>query len=64
MVLADEPICHDPYEQHPGRVVPTTDVDHIISMRRGGDNSRANLQGLCHECHSYKTVIEDGGFVA
>lgn len=45
-------------------LVPATDVDHIQPHR--GDwalfMNSANLQGLCHSCHSRKTATEDGGF--
>ena len=43
-----------------GHTVPSTDVDHRVPRRRGGDDSDANLQALCHECHSSKTAREDG----
>ncbi len=36
-----------------------TDVDHISGDP--SDNSRENLQGLCHECHSSKTARERNG---
>ena len=39
-----------------------TDVDHIIPKSAGGTNKWANLQSLCHSCHSSKTVTQDGGF--
>jgi len=43
---------------------PATDVDHIVPHR--GDKrlfwDQNNWQPLCHECHSRKTVKEDGGF--
>ena len=39
---------------------PSTDVDHIVPKRDGGRDDPANLQGLCHECHSRKTALEDG----
>lgn len=52
---------------HPLCVVcgrPATDVDHIVPHR--GDKrlfwDQNNWQPLCHECHSRKTVKEDGGF--
>lgn len=32
-----------------------TDVDHILPLRDGGDNREANLQTLCHVCHSRKS---------
>lgn len=56
-VLAEEPICRDPYKRHPGRLAPTTDIDHIIPRSCGGEDERKNLQGLCHSCHSYKTLV-------
>ncbi len=28
--------------------------------RRGGTDDPDNLQGMCHDCHSRKTAIEDG----
>lgn len=39
-----------------------TDVDHIVSRRKGGTDARGNLVGRCHRCHSRKTAREDGGF--
>lgn len=33
-----------------------TEVDHILPVEDGGQAwDRANLQPLCHECHSRKT---------
>lgn len=40
---------------------PSTDVDHIIPKPGGNDND-GNLQGACHECHSYKTAVFDSTF--
>lgn len=40
---------------------PSTDVDHILPKPAGDDND-GNLQGACHECHSYKTAIFDSRF--
>nr|WP_041795814.1 HNH endonuclease signature motif containing protein [Pararhodospirillum photometricum] len=62
LVLADEPLCRECAKV--GRVVPATDVDHIIP-HRGDDRlfwDRRNLQPLCKACHSAKTAREDGGF--
>ncbi|MGZ6536385.1 MAG: HNH endonuclease [Actinomycetota bacterium] len=39
---------------------PATEVDHITPQRIGGTNDRANLQALCHRCHSRKTALENG----
>ena len=64
LVLAEEPLCRDPFGVHKaaGRVEPATDVDHIVPRAQGGTDARENLQGLCHVCHSRKTALEDGGF--
>ena len=44
------------------RPVSATEVDHIVPLARGGARlDLANLQSLCHPCHSRKTVTEDGG---
>ena len=44
-----------------GQLVEATDVDHIVSRRRGGSDEHSNLQSLCHSCHSRKTAKHDGG---
>lgn len=33
-------------------------VDHVIPLRRGGEDHRDNYQSLCHSCHSSKTAKE------
>ena len=53
-VLSDQPICMACHRR------PSTQCDHIDGDWR--NTTRANLQGLCHACHSSKTVREDGGF--
>lgn len=40
------------------RVVPGTDVDHIVSKAKGGTDSLDNLQLLCKHCHGKKTARE------
>ena len=52
----------DPMCQAPGCDRAATDVDHIRSRASGGDDSMANLQSLCHSCHSRLTAMHDGGF--
>jgi 5-methylcytosine-specific restriction protein A len=52
----------DPMCQWPGCDRAATDVDHIRPRARGGDDSNANLQSLCHAHHSEKTAGHDGGF--
>lgn len=59
-VLADEPLCR--HCASTGAVVPATDVDHLSGDP--SDNSRENLQPLCHACHSRKTATDHGGRVA
>lgn len=59
-VLAEEPLCRTCSGQ--GLTVPATEVDHIVSKERGGEDTRDNLQPLCTPCHSRKTVQEDRGF--
>ena len=53
-VLAEEPYCRC------GCGLPSTQVDHITPLRRGGSNERANLQALAKSCHSRKTAMQDG----
>lgn len=36
----------------------TTQVDHIVPIRDGGDNSLANLRALCRDCHRQKTQLD------
>tara|TARA_Y100001001_G_C7847639_1_gene252950 strand:- start:47 stop:553 length:507 start_codon:yes stop_codon:yes gene_type:complete len=59
-VLAEEPLCRMCAAR--GLVVPAIDVDHIEDAREDytDDNSRENLQSLCHECHSLKTARDMG----
>ena len=54
MVLRSQPICAH------CRRAPARQVDHILAKAKGGDDSAANLQGLCARCHSVKSVREDG----
>lgn len=56
LVLSEEPVCQDC-----GREM-ATQVDHVVSLERGGTHDRENLRALCASCHSKKTVRVDGGF--
>lgn len=49
LILHRDPICRI------CKRAPSTDVDHIIPKREGGEDSAQNLQGVCHSCHSHKT---------
>ena len=38
-----------------GKVVPATEVDHVVNRRDGGpDYEESNLQALCVRCHARK----------
>lgn len=52
LVLARDPMC-----RHCGRA-SSSDVDHRLPKELGGIDSMENLQGLCHSCHSRKTMQE------
>ena len=53
-VLAEQPLC--------ACGARATQVDHIIPLKDGGTNDRANLVASCKPCHSRKTAKHDGGF--
>src|SRR5262245_160040 len=55
IVLRAEPLCRQ-------CAAPASEVDHILPLARGGDNSKENLQALCKSCHSAKTAREDGAW--
>ena len=60
--LTQHPLCAECLKR--GRTTPATEVDHIIP-HKGNQKlfwDAKNWQALCHECHSRKTVTEDGGF--
>lgn len=54
-------IC-DP--RNTGRTALSTDTDHIIPAVQRPDlfYDETNLQGACHECHSWKTATQDSEF--
>ena len=55
-VLARDPLCVSCASR--GAVKEAMEVDHINRLEFGGDNSLANLQGLCVDCHKAKTKAE------
>ena len=57
LILCESPLCVACQKQ--GIVRPGQEVDHIISMQDGGlPFDIENLQVLCKECHSRKTLNE------
>jgi 5-methylcytosine-specific restriction protein A len=60
--LANHPFCADPFGDHQGVRVRARHVDHVVPLSEGGAHDTRNLQPLCHQCHSRKTALFDGGF--
>lgn len=56
--LAEHPLC-----QGVGCFAWATDVHHLDGLGPNGPDghSPANLQGLCHSCHSRTTAVEQPG---
>lgn len=54
MILARQPLCVMCLAEN--RVTPAIELDHIVPLRDGGDNSEDNLQPLCKSHHSRKTA--------
>ena len=56
-----EPLCKECLKE--GRMVPATDVDHVMPIA-GPDDPRFYdlecVQSLCHSCHARKTAQESG----
>jgi 5-methylcytosine-specific restriction enzyme A len=56
-------ICQECLKE--GRMVPASDVDHVVRFTSNTDPLRldlSNLRSLCRPCHARKTVLVDGGF--
>lgn len=49
-VLREEPVCRI------CRKAPSTQVHHKVPVHLGGTNARANLEGVCQDCHSVLPV--------
>lgn len=41
-----------------GRLTPARDVDHIVPVSKGGDDSPENLRAICPECHAVATKAQ------
>jgi 5-methylcytosine-specific restriction protein A len=46
--------------QRAGRLTPATEVDHIVALCKGGDDSDGNLESVCSSCHRTKTALDMG----
>ena len=57
VVLSEQPLC-ETCMRGDDRPIMATDVDHIDNDP--SNNTRSNLQSLCHACHSRKTNAEMG----
>ena len=53
------PLCVRCKEQ--GRVTLWEELDHVVSLDKGGEDILENTQGLCKPCHRDKTA-EDMGY--
>jgi 5-methylcytosine-specific restriction protein A len=60
LVLHRDPICQ--IGVICGFLKASTDADHITPKSAGGEDTMENLQGACHECHSWKTATQDSRF--
>ena len=52
--LSKHPLCA--LCQQAGRLVPATEVHHIVAVADGGSDVDGNLQALCKPCHSKITL--------
>ena len=52
----DSYVCQPCHRQ--GKLTPATEVDHIVNLASGGDDSRDNLEAICTPCHKRKTFME------
>ena len=43
-----------------GKVTAATQRDHIVALAKGGEDTEANTQALCDECHREKTAEDLG----
>jgi 5-methylcytosine-specific restriction protein A len=54
--LRRHPLCADCEKQ--GKYIPATEIHHIRKLRDypALKYEKSNLMGLCHECHSRRTI--------
>lgn len=61
-MLMEDPLCAECRRQ--GRIRAWDEVDHIIPLYLGGEDTKANRQGLCYECHEIKSAKEREDFAS
>lgn len=52
--LSKHPLCA--HCEKVGRLIPATEVHHILPVAEGGSDREENLLGLCKPCHSRITI--------
>lgn len=57
LYISKHPLCEEC--EKAGRLVPATEVHHIVPLAEGGSNADENLQALCKPCHSRHTLAEN-----
>lgn len=43
-----------------GRIKQGNQIDHIVALTNGGSNEDVNLEVICLECHSAKSLVDLG----
>ena len=56
--FAKHPLCVDCLKKNIYRLA--TELDHIVPLYKGGEETESNRQGLCEDCHKAKTVLDLG----
>lgn len=58
-LFREQPLCVGyPKGCHGKVLVAVTQRDHVVPLWEGGEDVKANTQGLCDECHDRKTDEE------
>ena len=58
--VREQVLCERPWCEENGCNRRATQVDHVLSLRKGGTDDMENLRPMCARHHSRKTVREDG----
>ena len=56
--LAAHPLCAACEAK--GRVTLAAEVDHVVSLAKGGADNETNFRSLCVPCHRIKTAQDTG----